>query len=90
MEIRVGLIPAHFGELHCFMGTQALERSLQGDWLVERESIFLGCSGSDCSQLLSGSTWTRGTGTAFLSLLLIRVCITPTGWTKSASVKCIY
>lgn len=25
-----------------------------------------------------------------LSLLLIRVCITPTGWTKSASVKCIY
>lgn len=55
------------------------------------ESLFLsGMLGKWLRQLLSGSTWTRGAWAAFLSLLLIRVCITPTGWTKSRSVKCIY
>lgn len=90
MEIRARQTSACFGAPHCFTGAHALARSLQGDWLARREPAFLGCLGSDCSQFLPGSAWTRGTWTAFLSPLLVRVCITPTGWTKSSSVKCIY
>lgn len=55
-----------------------------------RACLFLRRLGSERSQFVSGSTWTRGTWAAFLSLLLIHVCIAPTGWTKSSSVKCIY